>query len=168
VVPPSEQDEHSSRPHRIPRDDPDPTRLGPLELRLRADLVSPSIARDDLDAWLLFHDWPPGQTGELVLAVSEAVTNSVEHGYEVTPDVHDHEGIVHVTARVLAGPAGHRYVELVVADHGRWKEPADGIVPGHGVHLIRAVVDDVTIRGTPRGTTVTLRSRPAPIRPRRA
>ncbi|MFR9802392.1 ATP-binding protein [Pseudonocardia sp. RS010] len=164
MAPPSEQDEQASG-RRHPRVNGFGSH-GPtvLELSLRADLVSASIARDELAAWLVDHAWPPAHADELVLVVSEAVTNSIQHGYGVGPDTYDHPGLVRVRAEVGPGPHGFRRVHLVVSDDGRWREPAERLRPGHGLFLIRALVAEMTIDGRSEGTTVTIASRVSPVR----
>src|SRR3954471_9852136 len=81
VPPPSDQDERPVRPGRSV----DPATVADVELHLvlGATWVAPSIARERVEEWLRAQQWPPAQADELVLAVSEAVSNSVEHGYRV-------------------------------------------------------------------------------------
>ena len=60
---------------------------------------------------------------DLQLAVTEAVTNAVEHAYAaIDPDV---EATVELTLRIEPDQ-----VSVVIADHGRWREaPATARVP---------------------------------------
>lgn len=138
--------------------------LAELDLELRADIVSASVARDELTAWLYAHGWPPARTVELVLVVSEAVSNSIEHGYGVGPETYDHPGVVRVRARIVAGRPGFRHVDLVVSDDGRWREPAARMQPGHGLYIIRSVAAELSIDGRPYGTTLRIRSQSSPVR----
>jgi serine/threonine-protein kinase RsbW len=169
-MPPSEQDE---RPGGIPR--PFPGRdAGPpvaecLRFELAPELVAPSIARDRFDRWLRGLRWPGGQREDLVLALSEAVSNSVEHGYRIRagaprPDLAG--GTVEVRARVLAEANGTRRIALTVRDHGGWHEPvAPARFRGHGLSIIRACADEFRIDGDESGTTLALTTRSAPAPP---
>jgi serine/threonine-protein kinase RsbW len=136
--------------------------LGTLALTLGADLVSVSIAREKVAVWLAANTWPPANAGELVMVVSEAVSNSIEHGYGVDPDTSEHPGIVRLRARIVADEPGYRRIDMIVTDDGRWIEPSSRMQPGHGLFLIRALVAQLTIDGRTDGTTLRIRSRPAP------
>ncbi len=135
----------------------------PLRLQLPADPVAPSVVRHRVRHWLTASSWPAGQLEDLVLAISEAVSNAVEHAY-----LFDHPcpAMVDIDGEVQAAPAGRRRVTVIVRDHGRWRPP-----PIHdenrrrGIPLMRACMDTVTI-GQPEdhraGTSVVLRSRAVP------
>jgi anti-sigma regulatory factor (Ser/Thr protein kinase) len=96
-----------------------------------------------------------------VLAVSEAVSNAIEHAYLGQPP-----GTVHVHGEVETTPDGQRRVQVVVRDHGCWRPaPADDENRRRGIPLMHACMEDVTI-GCPDddrvGTRVVLRSRAIP------
>lgn len=58
---------------------------------------------------------------------------------------------------------GTRRVTFTIRDRGRWRTPTDGVTTrGHGVRLMRACAEDVSIDHGPDGTTVVLHSRPMP------
>lgn len=140
---------------------------GVLGVVLSADWAAASVARERVERWLRAHRWPPAQIDELVLAVSEAVSNGVEHGYGVGAETVGHRGTVHVESRIAVEPDGFRRAVLTIRDSGRWCEP--GTEPagrGHGLLIMRACTDDCVVEGGPDGTTVVLRSRPVPPRPR--
>jgi serine/threonine-protein kinase RsbW len=167
VPPPSDQDERPVRPPQ-PADATDATTAADLELRLvlGASWVAPSIARERVEAWLRTHQWPPAQVEELVLAISEAVSNSVEHGYRVPFDAVEHAGSVEVRGQLVSGADGYRQVEFRIRDRGRWREPDRGVSSrGHGMLIMRTCTDELVVDGSPDGTTVVLRSRPAPPLP---
>lgn len=158
MSPPSEYDERPPAPR------PVVGRAAPeLVATLAADWAAASVARERLGRWLRDLDWPPAQRDELVLAASEAVSNSVEHGYGVPHDVVDHDGLVTMRATVEMERDGHRRVRIVVADAGGWVE-RDGSRDrrGHGLTIMRACTDELTVDGTAEGTTVVLHSRAAP------
>jgi two-component sensor histidine kinase len=134
-----------------------------LRFRLAAAMAAPSQARDRLGFWLDGHGWPPGQHDDLVLAVSEAVSNSVEHGYGIDHATAGDGGVVDVHGVVVVGPNGHRHAVLTVTDRGSWLTPS--AVRGnrrHGIPLMEACAATMTIDGTTHGTTVVLHSHPVP------
>jgi PAS domain S-box-containing protein len=113
--------------------DPDPERLHRI--------------RHDLHVWLAGHRVPDQAAANVVLAVAEVLANAVEHAG--------------------AGPGGislrvdrveRRRFRVVVADAGRWREPAavPDPVRGRGLAIARALADDVQVDPGPTGTTVTL------------
>lgn len=136
-----------------------------LDLVLVADWISPSVARDQVRAWLKANRWSPAQTDDLVLAINEAVSNSIEHGYQIGPDDPPNAETVAVNGRIVQGHDGSRHVELIIRDTGTWHPPVEGAptTRGHGVRLMRACVDHLTIDGASTGTTVTMHSRPVPV-----
>jgi anti-sigma regulatory factor (Ser/Thr protein kinase) len=169
-MPPSEQDE---RPGGLPwpftGGAADPPLAEDLHFELAPELVAPSIARDRFERWLRDLRWPSGQREDLVLALSEAVSNSIEHGYQIHAGAAPHgprTGTVQVRARVLIEANGVRRIALTVRDRGRWREPvAPARFRGHGLSIIRACADEFSIDGDDSGTTLTLTSRPAPNPP---
>lgn len=153
----------------VPTGEPDDLRRGPViaearfSLELPADLVAPLTVRRRYEAWLGAHGWPDAQRDDLVLAVSEAVSNSVEHGYGVRAGVTGRSGVVEVDAVIVPDQDGHRHVNTTVRDHGTWRpQPRLRSYRRHGIGMMRACVAECVIEGTPDGTTVALRSRPVP------
>ena len=105
----------------------------------------------------------PDLRDDLVYATSEAASNSVEHAYPVS-------GAASTVAVTMWSAADA--VNIEIADHGHWLQPASGPSNrGHGLQLIRGLVDSVTIDSRSTGTTVSLRHpvpsthelRPAPM-----
>ncbi|MFD9732872.1 ATP-binding protein [Umezawaea sp. NPDC059074] len=104
--------------------------------------------RKALDAWLVALGVDDDAAYDLVVAVNEAVSNSVEHAYP--PDV---DGTVRVGADVE--PDGT--VVVVVADDGRWRVPPTTLSDrGRGLLLMRENVDQVVVERAAGGTTVRL------------
>lgn len=135
----------------------------PLQLALPADPVTPSVVRQRLREWLRAWSWPADQLDDIVLAVSEAVSNSVEHAYVDQP-----LGMVEVRGGIEMTPDRQRQVMVIVRDHGRWRSP-----PRHhenrrrGIPLMRAYMESVTIGQPPDepvGTWVVLRSKAISLR----
>jgi anti-sigma regulatory factor (Ser/Thr protein kinase) len=140
---------------------------------LAAEWVAPSIARDRVRQWLTAHRWSPAHLDDLVLAISEAVSNSVEHGYGISADdtitrsaVTVPSGTIEVHGNVITNPHGVRRVEFTIRDHGRWVPPAACCGSrGHGITIMHACAAEVIIDHSADGTTVVLRSRPLPRLP---
>lgn len=139
---------------------------------LPAEWVAPSIARDRVRRWLTAHRWSPAHRQDLVLAISEAVSNSVEHGYGICADdtissaLAVPSKIIELYGQVITNRDGVRRVEFTIRDYGRWAPPAMLCDRrGHGMTLMRACADEVIIDHTADGTTVVLRSRPLPRPP---
>ena len=105
--------------------------------------------RSEVRRWL----GPLALTGDdeddLVLAVSEAVSNSVEHAYgPATPD-----GTVELT--FWTEPDA---VCVEVVDHGEWRIPSGQPTGrGRGIEMMQRLVAFVLIRHDRRGTRVLLR-----------
>src|SRR5436305_9295208 len=88
----------------------------PLRMELPADPIAISVARKQVRRWLARLSWPAGQLDDIVLAVSEAVSNAIEHAYLDQPP-----GVVEVRGGIETTPGGQRRVTVIVRDHGRWR-----------------------------------------------
>lgn len=129
-----------------------------LRVSLPALPVSDSLIRDRVRRWLRALRWPAGQLGDVLLAASEAVSNSIEHAYRSTLP-----GLVEVEGRLRVQPSGYRLVELTIRDFGTWRPvPVNNENRRRGIPLMRACMDEVTIEGTGGGTEIRLRSRAVP------
>jgi serine/threonine-protein kinase RsbW len=117
------------------------------------------VARQRVREWLTVWCWPADEIDGIVLALSEAVSNSVEHAY-----LHQPRGVVEVRGGIETTPDGQHRVTVIVRDHGRWRpSPCDNENRGRGIALMRACMDTVTIGQPPDhrvGTWVVLRSKP--------
>ena len=111
-----------------------PVHLSGLRRRLREWLEPLGLDGDDLD--------------DVILAVNEAAANCVDHAYPA--------GSTGSMTMTCWTEPGLLFVE--VADDGAWRTPtgpANG--RGHGIHLMRSLVDEVGIRHDRHGTRVLLR-----------
>ena len=126
-----------------------------VRLSLPAQPATLSLIRERLRRWLTTHRWPNAEVGDLVLAVSEAASNVVEHAY-----LDDPPGNIEIAGRVTVESDGARIVELTVQDHGRWRPaPEHSDNRCRGIPLIKAVVAEMAIDGTDHGTHVRMRAR---------
>jgi anti-sigma regulatory factor (Ser/Thr protein kinase) len=117
----------------------------------RATPASVSRVRADIAAFAVGHGVSPERVDDIKLAVSEAVTNAVMHGYR------EMSGSVHVAARYVDGS-----LSISVRDFGCGMQPRP-IGAGHtgmglGLALIGRVVSELSVapqRGA--GTDVRMR-----------
>ena len=106
--------------------------------------------RHALDGWLVGLDVEAERRRDLVLAVSEAAVNAAEHAY-------DFDGVGVVTVEVRVSEDGE--LRASISDAGRWRVPSDRSDRGHGTHIIRALMDDVSIKSRSGGTVVRMQRR---------
>lgn len=109
-------------------------------------------SRHQLAQWLKSIALESDRSQDILLAVSEAVTNAMEHGSHFDPT-----NPVSLQA-TLRGES----LTVAVNDHGRWIEPSTASPTptqyrGRGLHLINALADRVDITGTAHGTQITMR-----------
>jgi len=128
-------------------DVPAPFPPEPMTIELPAVPASLAVVRGRLREWLAQARVHPEACAGILLAVGEAAANAAEHS--VVASEHP------VTVVVRAALRGNLLL-LTVSDDGRWKpatEPAPGY-RGHGMHLMNALVDSVSLTATAGGTTV--------------
>ena len=111
---------------------------------LAPDRTELSGVRRELDEWLTVSGVDSADRDDLLIAINEAVANSVEHA----------GGSSLVDLRVLLDRGE---VIVAIADDGRWGSPRP--VPGYGIGLIRSLMDTVEIAREPTGTRVEMRRR---------
>ena len=113
--------------------------LAPLRIESEASADNLAGIRRRLAGWLRAADVPDELAADIVLVISEACTNSVEHAYR------GHSvGTMLVEVEAVEGEIHAR-----VGDSGSWKTPAaqprNG---GRGLPLIRAISDSVELHRT--------------------
>ena len=95
----------------------------------------------------------PEDTDGIALAVDEALTNVIKHGYGGSP-----HGEIEVRLEVQAA-AARRGLEIRIRDHGCQVDPASiqsrdlgEVRPGGlGVHIIRSIMDELVYECCPDG-----------------
>jgi anti-sigma regulatory factor (Ser/Thr protein kinase) len=113
--------------------------------------------RGELDSWLAGLAWPDDERADVVLAVSEACANAVDHAYPPGS-----AGDVAVVGR-LGGDGRMRCVFLIVRDWGRWRRPpTDPGYRGHGLTVIRECMQRSSIHRGVHGTAVAMTSTAVP------
>lgn len=120
--------------------------------RMRRDIPADAHAlrgvRADLSAWLREHGVDPEIVADLVVAVDEALSNSLEHAYAAVPPPRR-------AIRLTVDIADDRSLAVTVGDSGVWRAPA--VHPGlrgRGLSLMRAIMDRIEVVPAPDGTTV--------------
>lgn len=104
--------------------------------------------RQALAHWLASHGADPPVADRVVLACSEVVANGLEHGCR---DLLDCE--VRLVAVLHDG-----VVDVRVEDPGRWDASPSQPYRGHGLDLVRRLMDEVDVTSR-NGTVVTMRRR---------
>lgn len=126
-----------------------------LALEFPAQSRQVAAVRHQVASWLDDAGLDDDSAANLVLAVSEAVSNAVEHAYQGPMT-----GLVQVRAEVSADGS----ICIAVTDRGRWRvRPATLSSRGRGLLLMRENVDQVIVDRAPTGTTVTLRLARYPV-----
>ncbi len=110
---------------------------------LRAAPAELADLREQLRGWLEENGVAEDVERGVVLAVSEAAANAVEHAYGC-----DGAGVVTVMVCFAGGQ-----LEIAVRDEGAWREPRHDTERGRGLAIMRAIVDEVSIE---RGDTATV------------
>jgi serine phosphatase RsbU (regulator of sigma subunit)/anti-sigma regulatory factor (Ser/Thr protein kinase) len=123
----------------------------PLEVDIPPDTGELAPTRATLRSWLIRAGLEPEQTLDVLIAVGEAVANSIEHGHRAR-----REGAVRLRATVVADR-----LHLTVVDTGSWKPPDSdpNSHRGRGIMLMRALMQDVTIEPGETGTTIHMHTR---------
>lgn len=120
---------------------PEPSQLAPL--------------RVDLRRWVEAQHLPPSVEGDLQLVVGEACANAVEHAYHGQPG-----GTIEVTVHLT----GH-HLEVVVRDHGRWRNPGHTEGRGRGTGIMQSLTTSFDRTTDEDGTIV---SAVVPVAPEEA
>ncbi|MEV6707427.1 SpoIIE family protein phosphatase [Micromonospora wenchangensis] len=121
--------------------------LNRFALRLPADPTRLSVLRKRLEDFLVAHSVGENDLFDLIVAVSEAAANAIEH--PVAPV----EPTIGVEVSIV-----DRTVVATVRDSGRWRESTGAGFRGRGLALIEAL-GELTVRRTDEGTEVSLRRR---------
>ncbi|MEV6347198.1 SpoIIE family protein phosphatase [Actinoplanes sp. NPDC051851] len=114
-------------------------------MRLPAEPGKLSVLRKRLEDFLAAHRVPEADVFDLIVAVSEAAANAIEHPVDPA------EPVITVAGR-LTGDA----VVVTVRDTGSWRPATDAGFRGRGLALIGALTE-FSVHRSPQGTEVTLR-----------
>lgn len=104
--------------------------------------------RQVLRRWLSETPADEDETEDIIMACNEACENSVEHGYGFGDDLFE-----------VCFERDGGQITISVRDQGTWQPPQDQPHRGHGLPLIRKLMDEVEVQPRPGGTTVMMRRR---------
>jgi anti-sigma regulatory factor (Ser/Thr protein kinase) len=127
---------------------------GVLNLELRSDPEMLAGVREKFRQWALPQGWGEDQVADLVLAIDEALTNVIRHGYGGETC---HKIVLSVEA--LDDLVRGRGLEVRVRDYGKQVDPRtirgrdlEDMRPGGlGVHIIQSVMDSAEYSFAPGG-----------------
>jgi anti-sigma regulatory factor (Ser/Thr protein kinase) len=121
----------------------------PLQLRLQARPEFASVLREEVRKWLRDAGASKREAFELLLAVTEAFANAVEHPEEPRSHLVDVEGTITDQA-----------VTVSIRDYGKWQdEESHKKEGGMGLALMEKLMDGVRVECFLDGTTVTMQRR---------
>ena len=118
----------------------------PLDVVFAAESGQLAPVRDRLRSWLSNCDIGTKTAQDVLVAAGEACANAIEHGHRHLPGQQ---------IRLRAVSTANQ-LRLTITDTGRWRtsQPGDRAHRGHGIALMRALMQQVTIEPGPAGTTV--------------
>ena len=118
----------------------------PLDVVFAAESGQLAPVRDRLRDWLANCDIGAKTAQDILVAAGEACANAIEHGHRHLPGQQIRLRAVSTTNQL----------RLTITDTGRWRtsQPGDRTHRGHGIALMRALMQQVTIERGPAGTTV--------------
>lgn len=117
-----------------------------LEIELMSDPCNLAGVRGQIREWAVDHGWSEHQIGEIVLALDEALSNVIRHGYGGQTGCR-----IVISVSEIQDPHLGQGAEIRVRDFGKQVDPtqicgrdlADVRPGGLGVHLIRSMTDSV-------------------------
>ena len=120
-----------------------------FEMQISADPKMLGGMRRRLEAWLMHRGVDEADVVDVILCVSEACNNAIEHAYRGNGD-----GPVDVTVNREADA-----LRIVVEDHGLWLDQESSEERGRGLMLIRNLMHSTAIETGLHGTRVTFTRR---------
>jgi serine/threonine-protein kinase RsbW len=121
-----------------------------FEVELPADATVLRGMRARLRAWLAHHGVNGDEAAGVVLAVSEACNNAIEHAYRDNGD-----GPV----KVSLADSGGGVLRIVIEDHGTWRDDPPTGDRGRGLGLIEHLMHSTDIQTGLHGTRLILERR---------
>lgn len=138
-----------------------------MKMEIMAKLENVSVVRVAISSFVSNLNITIDELMDIKTAVSEAVTNAIEHGYEITEEEQEGEDMVVVEATIQEGERDR--VQIVIRDEGIGIEdvslamtPAYTSKPelehaGMGFTIMETFMDEIIIDSTKdQGTSITL------------
>ena len=136
------------------------TRRSALHQTFLSSAATPSLVRQTLTVWMTEREVDELHREDLVLAVSEAVTNVVDHAYRNVETPGCIEVDIELTHERDDDGGPERWVTIAVTDYGIWRsERASNGFRGRGLQMIRACTDWRHVERRAVGTRVTMARR---------
>jgi anti-sigma regulatory factor (Ser/Thr protein kinase) len=120
-----------------------------FEMEINSDPKMLGGMRRRLEAWLMHREVEEADVVDVILSVSEACNNAIEHAYR-----DNGSGPVDI-AVAREGDA----LRIVVEDHGLWRDQRSSDERGRGLMLIRRLMHSTAIETGLHGTRVTFTRR---------
>jgi anti-sigma regulatory factor (Ser/Thr protein kinase)/GAF domain-containing protein len=121
----------------------------PFDVELPSDPAHLTGMRRRLRAWLDRRGLDHEVAADVLLVVSEACNNAIEHGYRAG-------GAGQVRVNVAMDTFS---IRATVEDHGTWRDEPSGERRGRGLGLMNALMDSVDVQTGSTGTRVVLERR---------
>ncbi|GIV97683.1 MAG: anti-sigma regulatory factor [Herpetosiphonaceae bacterium] len=131
-----------------------------VEVNIPSDLIFERVIRASAAELAAQMGFAPERIEDLKLALSEAVTNAIEHGSAPAGS----------SSVEVSFTLDHEKLEVTIRDHGRGVEQLNfnrrvveeenldaGYLRGFGLYLISELVDQYEVESSPNGTVMTLR-----------
>lgn len=128
------------------RVEPEPTEMFAAAIEPVAEQLG--ALRGDLRGWLAAAGATASEAGDVLIAVGEACANAIEHA-----------GVAGGTAIDVRGILVGREVVLHIRDSGSWRPAEPRAERGHGLRLMRVLMDRIDIASGAEGTRIELRRR---------
>ena len=123
-------------------------------IRISSDPAELPVVRDAFREWTAAHGWPEDLIADIVLAVDEALSNVIRHGYDGRPGEN-----IDISVKAIKDDKLGEGVEIRIRDFGK-QVPLDKICGrdlddlrpgGLGVHIIRSVMAHTEYAHAPDG-----------------
>ncbi len=123
----------------------------PFHLVVPAEVGRLAGVRREMRAWLSAARIDASLANDLVLSAMEACANAVEHGGVSAGGTPVELTMQHIPSTET--------IEVEVRDRGRWREPpAEAGTRGHGIRIMRKLMESVDIDPTDAGTVLRMRT----------
>lgn len=127
---------------------------GAARIQITSNPVELPGVRDFFRDWTAAHGWPEDQIADIVLAVDEALSNVIRHGYDGRPGEE-----IEINVKAIRDDELGEGLEIRIRDFGK-QVPLDKICGrdlddlrpgGLGVHIIRSVMEHAEYAHAPDG-----------------